>query len=337
MEAFGSAPMKNLGGGKAYSKQSFLRMRGVACFLVILHHLSDHIGALWLFQYIGYLPVGFFLFCSGYGLMISLTKKGYLQHLILVRIPGIVLAYLVANAVYLCVRFSTGTLRRGTPLDFMFGGGALVTYSWHIICILYLYGAFWLSQFLFEKRPRVADLTVVLAVLLWIVMMVCCGAEHPHRYNAVICFLGGILAGRKTKFKNALVDSRALIVASVGFLPSFALTVFCGVHNSPIWIQLIFMELSISSFVIVILNAGSWYVSKVTHSVFDGLGKISLEFYMYQGLIMLLLRNPLIQVQNDLLFGTAVVIGSVILAFLMHHIDIWLSTRLEHMALKLGK
>lgn len=325
---------ENVGGGTAYSQQCFLRMRGVACILVILHHLSDHIEALWLFKYIGYLPVGFFLFCSGYGLVVSLTRKDYLRRLILVRIPGILLAYLVANVVYLCTRLVTGTLQQGTLLDFLFGGGALVTYSWYIICILYLYGCFWLSRVIFSKRPQIADLVVVFAVAVWITIMVWCGADHPHRYNAMICFLGGYLAGRNSRFRNALVNRATWITASLVFLLSFCLTVACGIHGFAIWVRLIWMELSVCSFVIIMLNAGSRYVSKVKKSAFDSLGRISLEFYMYQGLMMLLLRNPLIQVQNDLLFGTMVFIGSVFLGILMHRINTWLNVHMESMTLR---
>jgi hypothetical protein len=325
------------GGGTAYSRKSFLRIRGLCCILVILHHLSDHIDALRLFKYAGYLPVGFFLFCSGYGLVVSQTKKDYLKHLILVRIPVILLAYLVANVVYLCVRLVTGTLQQGTLVDFLFGGGALVTYSWYIICVLYLYGCFWLSHTIFSKHRKLADLGVICSVVVWVAVMVISGAARIHRYNAVICFMGGYLAGRNSGFKNALVKMPTEITAFWVFLLSFRLAVSCSVHGSAIWIRLIWMELAVCSFVIIMLNAGSRYVVKVGKSVFDNLAQISLEFYMYQGLMMLLLRNPLIQVQNDLLFGTMVFIGSLLLGILMHRVTIWLKVQLESMALRWGK
>lgn len=312
-------------------------MRGVCCILVILHHLSDHIEALWFFKYMGFLPVGFFLFCSGYGLVVSQTGKDYLRRLILVKIPGILLAYLAANVVYLCTRLITGTLQKGTLRDFLFGGGSLVTYSWYIICILYLYGCFWLSQTIFSKHRKLADLGVICAVFVWVAIMVICGVDHPHRYNAVICFLGGYLAGRSSRFKDALVNMVTEITASLVFLLTFCLAVFCAMHGFAIWVRLIWMELSVCSFVIIMLNAGNRYASNVKKSIFDGLGQISLGFYMYQGLMMLLLRNPLIQVKNDLLFGTIVFIGSVHLGILMHRIITGLNAHMETMTSRCRK
>ena len=311
-------------------------MRGMCCILVILHHLSNYIDALWIFKYVGYLPVGFFLFCSGYGLVVSQTRKNYLKRLILVRIPKILLAYLVANVVYLCTRLVTETLQKGTLFDFLFGGGALVTYSWYIICILYLYGCFWLSHAIFGKYRKLADLGVICAVFVWIAIMVVSGAG-PHRYNAVICFLGGCIAGRNIQFKNVLVKMSTVITASLVFLISFCLAVTCAIHGFAIWVRLIWMELSVCSFVIIVLNVGTRYVARVQKSVFDDLGQISLEFYLYQGLMMLLLRNSLIQVQNDLLFGTIVFIGSVFLGILMHWVNTCLNIQIESMALRCGK
>lgn len=305
-------------------------MQGVACILVILHHLSGHISSFWLFQYVGYLAVGFFLFCSGYGLVISLNGKiGYLRHLILVRIPSMLLAYLIANVIYLCVRLATGTFKRGGLLDFLFGGNAIVSYSWYIICILYLYMAFWLCHVCFREHPHIADASLVIAVALWVAVMIYSGANHPHRYNAVICFLGGYFAGRNKRFGEAMVGRTVLFMAAAVLPPSFVAVVFCGVQDFPIWIRLIFMELSVCAFVIIMLNSGSIFCSMAEKSVFDSLGKFSLEFYLYQGLVMLLFRNSLVHIGSDLLFCMVVFSGSVIIGKLMHCVDARLNIFLE--------
>lgn len=303
----------------AYSKRNFVRLQGIACIFVILHHLSDHIERLWFFQYIGYLPVGFFLFCSGYGLTFSLRNKDkYLKQLILIRIPTVLIDYMVANLIYLCVRLAMGMLNCGSLFHFLFGGGALVTYSWYIICIVYLYAAFWLSHSLLRNHSKLAGVAVVLAVVLWSVVMLCSGGG-VHRYNAVICFLGGYLAGNNDRFKKMLIGWKICMAAAVIFLLSFLIASYGSIKRFPIYVRFPFMELAVCSFVLLILNIGCFM--RQERSLFDGLGYISLEFYMYQGCLMLLLRNSAVKITSDFMYGVMVFLGSILLGLLMHHVD----------------
>jgi peptidoglycan/LPS O-acetylase OafA/YrhL len=50
-------------------------------------------------------------------------------------------------------------------------------------------------------------------------------------------------------------------------------------------------------------------------------GRISLEFYVYQGLVMILLRNPHFQTSNDFLFFLLVLCGASLFGWLMHLVD----------------
>lgn len=282
--------------------------------------MSGYIEWLWPFHYTGYLPVGFFLFCSGYGLVISLRDKDrYLRSLLLLRIPAVIIAYLVANLIYLCARLATGTMNRGSLFDFLFGGGALVTYSWYIVCIVYLYIAFGFIHSFWGKYAGVTCAAMVLAVILWTEAMIFSGGG-PHRYNAVICFLGGYFAGGNDNLKRALVGRRASLTEAGIFLISCPAAAYSSINGSPLYIRLIFMELSVCAFVGLALNIGVVF-DGMEKSWVDRLGKMSLEFYMYQGLVMLLLRNQAINITCDLWFGILTIAGSVLAALLMNRID----------------
>lgn len=180
--------------GLGFLEQSNTKaLSGFCAILVLLHHLGEQgLPVLRFFGGTGYLPVGFFLFLSGFGLTCSYeTQPGYLRKLAWLRIPRILIPFILANIIYLPVKLALGDYAGLFSLKALFGGGAIVSYSWYVICILYCYASFFVA-FRFFRKPLLA---VAACIAVWIAAMIASGAGI-HRYNATLCFLLGCYVGR---------------------------------------------------------------------------------------------------------------------------------------------
>ena len=310
------------------------QVQGLVCILVLLHHLSDHVEGLWFFKYVGYLPVSVFLFYSGYGLYQSFTRKPrYLKKLAFLRIPQIVIAYIAANLAYLFVRFLTGTLSITSIRGFLFGGNALVTYSWYIICLLYLYVAFLLSFLLYKRGRALAFFCLTSFVAVWIIVMMRTSGGI-HRYNAILAFLMGGIVGHYDSGGKVRTGHRWMICALCVFLPAFAGATWLSIHDETTYVRLLCMvgaSLSFASLMYLLARSG-----RVRGKLFALLGRISLEFYLYQGLMMLLLRNKYFYISNDLLFCVLTLGGVFGVALVMNKVDQRLSIIWEKLVNSLG-
>lgn len=264
-----------------FTYKTSLRLRGIACILVILHHLAEYVPALAFFANLGFLPVGIFLFGTGYGLITKYKSDGasYLKKLILVRVPYIIIAYLVANAVYLAVGLATDTMIKTTLTGFLFGGGALVTYSWYIILALFLYVSFYLSYRLF-KNPAL----LLLLSAAWIVCMFVIGSGL-HRAATVPCFFLGILAGAGDRIKKILFSRGSMAVTLVLFAAAFG--AYCILSVGRLYALLLGVVFSAA---FAVFSAALFVrLNKITAVGFlEKIGKISLELYLYQGAAIIL-------------------------------------------------
>ena len=102
----------------AFSLRQMKAMQGFFAICIMLHHIGQKTCASWIskeqfvahgldfFVPLGYYFVGFFLFCSGYGLMVSLQNKpDYLNGFGRRRILPIVYSYYSTGLIFLIARF----------------------------------------------------------------------------------------------------------------------------------------------------------------------------------------------------------------------------------------
>ncbi|MFR3834984.1 MAG: acyltransferase family protein [Eubacterium sp.] len=80
-------------------------IKSLACIMVIVSHLCaqmEGIGILALPANVGFLAVGMFFFCSGYGLTYSyINKENYIQHFLKRRLLCILIPFWSANIIYI--------------------------------------------------------------------------------------------------------------------------------------------------------------------------------------------------------------------------------------------
>ncbi|MCQ2982165.1 MAG: acyltransferase [Treponemataceae bacterium] len=195
-------------------------LQGLAALLILLHHASQKTCASWIpplvvrhgldaFLEVGYILVGFFFFCSGYGLYKSVTSKdSYLavKNFFGKRIWPVVAAFYVTMLIYLAARISRGQHIKSYQLTGYLTGGMLCnTNAWYCITIVIFYLLFWCAFSLVRNKKSVLP---VLLVWLGTVVYLIVGTRIDHNdwwfcgewwYNSVLLFPMGMTWARHEK------------------------------------------------------------------------------------------------------------------------------------------
>ena len=146
-------------------------LKGVMALFVLLHHLAQkklfqETNTIPIFEQIGFLFVGVFFMCSGYGLYKSFkTKANYLDGFLKRRILPIVIAYYVMIIIYAVYHILTGSKFTTAEWILKLSGLVLInTQGWFVPVIILMYLSFY---FIFknEKLHKYA-IPVLLAITL---------------------------------------------------------------------------------------------------------------------------------------------------------------------------
>lgn len=293
-------------------------IQGFMAILIMFHHLSQKTCAPWLmpiyivhgldpFVEIGYLVVGVFLFCSGYGLLKSFkTKENYLKGFGKRRILPLLISYFLINIIFIVVRL----WRKQKIVGLALWLGTISSYSmpnpngWYVIAALIFYVAFYLC-FKFIKNERIAIISVCGVVFLY--CLLCSMLDHNGTwfqgewwYNSAFCFCFGMLFAKNedkliTGAKKHYV--RYLIMAVVGLVVAFILAKLAADNVSYYaenfdpshkvlrrWICLILQTNAAMMFVITVLLISMKL--RLNNIVLKFMGTITLEFYLIHGLFI---------------------------------------------------
>lgn len=189
-------------------------LQGVTALGIALHHMAQKTCAPWhpqativhgldLFVPMGYMFVGVFLFCSGFGLYRSFkTKPGYLDGFLRRRIAPLVIAYYLSEFIYTAVRLAMGEKMDAVTILWYLSGLHMANFNaWYLVVIPFFYLAFWVV-FRFCRREGAA-ITWVFAFTLGYAAL---GAFIGHQndwwmrgewwYNSILLFPLGLLLGK---------------------------------------------------------------------------------------------------------------------------------------------
>lgn len=330
-------------------------VQGFAALCIILHHIGQKTCAGWLprnqiipglemFVPSGYLLVGIFLFCSGFGLYKSYhTKENYLNGFCRRRIlPLVVTAYLV-NTLYFIARLIMGEkMSVGTAIRYLTGLRLCNTNGWFVYAMPILYLGFYLS-FRFCKNKRNALLLTIGVVFgyIWI------GTAINHNnilfcgewwYNSVSAFVVGLLFAR---FEKPLTEHIKrfyvlyLILSVVLFMPLFTMGEMAqgifsyygenfGANHIILrrWICLFAQMLISFDFLCIVWLLGMKL--RIGNRLLAFVGSITLELYLVHGLFVELFSRsflgflkPIFFCRNVALYILIVTLPSIPLAMLL--------------------
>lgn len=179
-----------------YWDKNFTKAIQAICAIgIIFHHMAQKTCAPWLpdeyivhgldiFLNAGYLFVGVFFFCSGYGLYKSVkANPDYLKGFIGKHFRPIILLYIISN------------------ICFIYVGQTTNNYCWFVYAILYLYFAFFIS-FKYCKSDKWAIIVLSFFIILYILLCELL-VEGGWCYNTIGIFLAGILFA---KYADIIVE-----------------------------------------------------------------------------------------------------------------------------------
>lgn len=192
-----------------WSREQSRTIKGICAVLIIFHHMAQKTCAPWLpeqytvhglepFLQTGYLLVGVFFFCSGFGLYLSVKEKpDYLDGFIGRHYRPIILVFIIANVCYFLV------------------GNEFSSYNWYVYAILYLYAAFCISFKAFKRDCF--SISVLAAITAFYVLICELAVTGTWCYNTVGVFLVGILFAKYRQRIAASIRQRYKLCLAVLF------------------------------------------------------------------------------------------------------------------------
>ena len=298
---------------KYMSKNYTNCIRGIFAILVVIHHLYQYSGLLrgtyigTVFQLFGFLSVAAFFFFSGYGLMLSDSKKDYIKHFFFKRFLPLYCFY-----VFLIILYSLWTLLLEKNIapklvfqSFLFGG-TIVTNGWYLQAIFVAY-LIYLFVFKYFKSSKMKILFFGVGIFTYCVVCMWLGLGI-NWYQTIPCMVLGMVYCTKKNYIDKLLKNSAwliFILFSVVFAVCFVLSAISGLK--------VIFDVLYSLFFVCAMVAFSYILSgtSLIENRFTKLcGDYSLEIYVSHGLFLRLIK--LEYIKNVYIYIVIVLIGTII-------------------------
>ena len=310
--------------GKTFFDNSFSLsvskgIQGFFGLLIIIHHVYTFLDSrrlpveeLSVFKHMGVYYIGFYFFCSGYGLILSLhTKKDYLKGFLVRRFPMVLVPFFICNYAYMSVELLLGESFSMPELVAAFLGFLLLnSQMWFAVEIMLLYLIFFL---LFSGLKSEKICVAIIALFIAIFTVFSMLGRHPATlsnwfwgewwYNATPLFLAGMIVAYHKKQIKDFVTAHYL-VSILTALTGFVLFTILSNHILNVrgyWTGVflhkveayIFQVPSIMFFVMLVLLL----LMKVRfHNAFlEFLGMFSLEIILVNGVFLESLKGVAIR------------------------------------------
>ena len=309
----------------AFSLRQMKAMQGFFAICIMLHHIGQKTCASWIskeqfvahgldfFVPLGYYFVGFFLFCSGYGLMVSLQNKpDYLNGFGRRRILPIVYSYYSTGLIFLIARFLMQEPLDGLKVFYYVSGLKLSNpNAWFVVALPFFYLFFYLAFRISKKKnaPVHSDGAALSILVLLMFSYQLLGTLIDHNdflmrgewwYNSVHCFPLGVLFAMYREEITAHIKRHYVLyflLFFVGMFFTYGLSVdaqnrfsYYGEYwHAPDkvlrrWITLLSQMLASGTFVCFVLLAGMKI--RIGNRFLAFMGGITLEFYLIHGLFL---------------------------------------------------
>lgn len=333
-------------------------LQGYLAVCIMLHHIGQEMCASWqtyklypgleFFVPLGFLFVGVFMFCSGYGLYLSWQKKpdylgkGFFRR----RVLPLLIGYFVSGWIFFIARLIMHErMNTGKVIAYLTGVRLCNPYAWFAIIMPLFYLFFYLAFKYCKKRPI---LVVVICTLVYTFI----GTYIDHNdyfmcgqwwYNCVAMFWIGLLFA---KYRDGIIEWAKkryvlkLILCIVFFFVAWELSqITQGVfsyygeyarlpkYQTVLyrWICVIFESLCPVFFTGFILLIG--LKVKIGNKLLGFMGTITLEFYLIHGLVIEFFSfkfcdivKPIVRIRNVALMIVVVLAAGILLALGMKKI-----------------
>ena len=214
------------------SKETTSSIKGLFVLIVFYSHISGYVtfsqnsflmNKLSLF--LGQLMVTMFLFYSGYGVFVSLKKKGkeYLDDFPKNRILKTYLQFFIVVALFLIVNlFLNKKLKLFNVFLSFLGWDSLGNSNWYIFIIILLYLFTYLSFKIFSKSYEKSVISVWLFTLLFLIIIK--NFRPTYWYDTILCYPLGLSFGYYQKrIESFLKNNKRYLLSSFLLIILFCL------------------------------------------------------------------------------------------------------------------
>lgn len=311
----------------------------------VLNIRNVDVGRLRIFSTIGVWLIGFFFFCSGYGLITSLrTKQDYLKGFLVKRVLIVLVPFFLCNYAYMSLELLRG-MQFSTPELIASFFGVLLTNSqmWFAVEIMLLYIVFFLL-FTYVKKEKVCIMTIVALTA----MITLIGMQNTRPFclsnwfwgewwfNTSFMFLFGMIMAHSEEKIIAFVKKRypivllLCLVAAIGLsFPVNAMvemgTYYCEYEGNFTILQIFMIKFVtlLCQFAMVFFADAVVLMAmmkiKCGNRITRSLGSVSLELYLIHNLYLIMFGYMGIGgIKNPAMLVYAAVICSLITAYIIH-------------------
>lgn len=313
---------------KYLTKEHTNCVRGLFALCVVVHHLYQYSGLFHdsyvgtFLQLLGVLSVAAFFFLSGYGLMYSADRPGYMQGFLVKRFLPLYIFYALLIVMYSVWNWAwTGVISWQLILQSFFFGGTVVTNGWSLQATFVAYLLYWLIfRWIRSASVRLWSFTIGIAVYCVICRLMDLGINW---YQTIPCMAFGMLYCYKKPMADMWLKRHSKLLLGVA-------VVLCGgcfVLSAKLDIPLLFHVLYCICFVCAVLAL--LYMLADTHCInnrfFALCGKYSLEIYVVHGLFLPLIKWQYIE--NVWLYVLVVLVGTALVSAAMKPVHTWVMFR----------
>jgi peptidoglycan/LPS O-acetylase OafA/YrhL len=283
-------------------------LRGLMALLIILTHVSfkfPQTQPTWLFTSFGAPVVSVFFFLGGYGLTISLMKKGnaYLKGFLKRSLTKLAIPFLLASAMWipLACLFLEGNLKQ-MMLGFLTFNPPL-PYSWFVYALILLYIFFYIASKSTEKLLISSGIQVATTFAMIVIFRLL--DFGVYWYISLFAFNAGNIYAVYHKRANSILVKKPLLT----LLTVLAILVIMDLFK----IRTALLAVIPFGIVVSILVLGGGAKCKILNF----LGSISYEIYLMHGIAITLLDNQGLDWWIYLVLACAITIVS---AYLLHEV-----------------
>lgn len=268
----------------------------LACFIV-LAHLSQmlHVPYLRLCTSCGGVAVALFFFISGYGLISGLLyKENYLGNFLNKRAGKILIPFVIASILYLCILFINGKNIKGVDISVLHWDFFILPYSWYVEQIIVLYMIFYITNRFVQNK--IIGIGIISLIVFAYTLTKFYNDGKPFEYESTNCFsLGMCISFYEKKIET--------VIKSISARTIFSTVTIC--------LPLLFiLPTIIDRFIlclityILIRTVSVTYLCKYINLTIEKLklDKISYEIYLCQGVSFLMLRNRFLYIHSNIIF-----------------------------------
>lgn len=293
--------------------------RGLLALTVVCHHLAEKTGdssLFHIFAFLGFLPVAYFFFLSGYGLQKSYaSKSGYRASILRKRIPSVLVPYLAVTGLYWLLSWMEGNpYTVAQVLRSFVNGDPIARFTWYIVFVLLLYAGFYLVSALYRGNQLRGVVWNLLLVLGFTALFRSLGYSM-FWYNSCMTFPLGVLWAMKEETFLPFVRKHfwgltGLLVPAFGAVFLAALLLADASWVLPLyWLSGILFTA-----VCLLLQMKVTFGNRLLKT----LGDCSMEIYMLQGFFLTLYRGKRVYMENPALWSAAVLVSTCLAAWGMH-------------------